>query len=166
MHQSTRTWRVFAALLAGLVIVAATTLVSAAPAEARVNKLTHRQAAKMLRNGHITWSSSGGCSNRYNPTCTSFSKIRHATIRGIKVFKLASNCRVNITGGTETGHASGTYSHWNGYKVDISRNRCVDRYITRNYRSIGGSKWRSGRGNVYYNEGDHWDILYYNCGCD
>ena len=38
----------------------------------------------------------GHCSDRGKRKCTSFS-----------------------TGGTEDGHASGTYSHWNGYKADI-----------------------------------------------
>jgi hypothetical protein len=50
-------------------------------------------------------------------------------VSGIITLKNASGCSINITGGTETGHASGTYSHWNG------------------------------------DEGSHWDITYYTCGC-
>jgi hypothetical protein len=154
-----RVWRGFVTLLACLVAVTAATLVTAAPAEA-ATRLSHREAAKSLRAANITWSSSGGCRDRNNPTCTSFTKIRRGTVRGIKTFKRASHCRVHITGGTETGHASGTYSHWNGWKVDISPTRCVGRYIRRNFTYIGGSRWRSGSGNIYFNEGDHWDIAY------
>lgn len=46
--------------------------------------------------------------------------------------KRSSGCSVNATGGTEVGHASGTYSHWNGYKIDISKYTCVGNYIRNN----------------------------------
>lgn len=36
----------------------------------------------------------------------------------------------------------------------------MGRYIRGNFTYIGGSRWRSGSGNIYYNEGDHWDIAY------
>ncbi|WP_109508771.1 hypothetical protein [Nocardioides speluncae] len=165
MHQSTRTWRAFTALLTGLLIVVATSLVAAAPAEARATRLSHREAAKSLRAANITWSSTGGCSDRNNPTCTSFSKIRRSTVRGIRTFKRASHCRVHITGATETGHdTSLRYSHWRGWKVDISKTRCVKRYIRNNFRNLGLTRgvptWRSSGGNVYRDEGDHWDIAY------
>jgi len=32
----------------------------------------------------------------------------------------------DATGGTETGHASGTCSNYNSYKVDITHDTCVD----------------------------------------
>lgn len=129
-----------------------------------VTKLTHAQATSRLRSSNITWSSSGGCSDRNNPTCTSFEQVNLTTIQGIQTLKSASGCGINVTGGTETGHASGTYSHWNGYKLDISLNSCITNYIKGNFSSIGGSKWESGAGNIYYLEGNHWDITYYNCG--
>ena len=129
-----------------------------------VTKLTHAQATSRLRSSNITWSSSGNCSDRNNPTCTSFSQVNLATIQGIQTLKSASGCGINITGGTETGHASGTYSHWNGYKLDIGLNSCITNYIHNNFASIGGSKWRSAAGNIYYYEVNHWDITYYNCG--
>jgi hypothetical protein len=68
---------------------------------------------------------------------------------------------VTVTGGTETGHASGTCSHWNGYKVDIAITSCVSGHIKRNFSYLGGNKWRSSAGNVYVDEGDHWDSTYY-----
>jgi len=129
-----------------------------------VTKLTHSQATSMLRSSGITWSSSGNCSDRYNSTCTSFSQVNLATIQGAQTLKSASGCALNITGGTEIGHASGTYSHWNGYKLDYSRYTCVGNYIRNNFSYIGGNKWRSGSGNIYFLESNHWDVTYYNCG--
>ena len=72
--------------------------------------------------------------------------------------------RAEHHGRTEVGHASGTYSHWNGYKLDYSLYTCVGNYIRSHFTYIGGSQWRSGSGNIYYLEGNHWDVTYYNCG--
>ena len=130
-------------------------------ADAAGKELSHKAATAKLRAAKISWTSSGGCSNRNNPRCTSFSGVKSGTISGIVTFKKSSKCKVTVTGGTETGHASGTYSHWNGYKVDISPTTCVTNYIKRSFGYIGGNKWRSSAGNVYYNEGNHWDITYY-----
>lgn len=132
--------------------------------------ISHASATAQLSAAGISWTSSGGCSDRYNPTCTSFEGIRQATIDGIITFKRASGCSILITAGTETGHAGGTYSHWNGYKVDISKNSCVANYITRYYTYVGyisgwGYQYRAPSGNLYTDEGNHWDILYYTCGC-
>jgi hypothetical protein len=134
-----------------------------------LTKLTHAQATSIFRAAGITWSSSGGCSDRYNSTCTSFEQINDSTVYGVRTLKTASGCAVNVTGGTEVGHASGTYSHWNGYKVDISKYTCVGNYIHNNFTRIanrgdGALQWRSGAGNIYADEGSHWDITYYNCG--
>jgi hypothetical protein len=91
-------------------------------------------------------------------------------VSGIITYKHASGCSVSITGGTEVGHASGTYSHWNGYKVDISRSTCNDGWIRSAYtyiglRSDGYPMYRAASGNVYTNEGSHRDFVYYTCGC-
>ncbi|MGK5498526.1 hypothetical protein [Streptomyces sp. URMC 125] len=135
-----------------------------APASALVTKLTHAQATSRFRAAGITWSSSGGCSDRTVSTCTSFEQVNLATVQGAETLKSASGCALNVTGGTETGHAGGTYSHWNGYKLDYSLSTCLNNYITGTFAYIGGSKYRSGSGNVYYREGNHWDVTYYNCG--
>jgi hypothetical protein len=137
---------------------------SAGTMTALVTKLTHAQATARLRSSGITWSSSGNCSNRNNPTCTSFEQVNLATIQGAQTLRSASGCALNVTGGTETGHASGTYSHWNGYKLDYSLYACVGNYITSHFTYIGGNKWRSGSGNIYFRESNHWDVTYYNCG--
>ncbi len=148
--------------------VGATTLAPIQSAEA-VTKISHASATSQLSSYSITWSSSGGCSDRYNSTCTSFEQINQTTISGIITYKRSSGCAVNITGGTEVGHASGTYSHWNGYKVDISRSTCNDNRIRGTYtyiglRGDGAPMYKSPAGNIYANEGSHWDITYYNCG--
>lgn len=154
--------------IAAAVLAALTTVSVASPASAETF-LTHAQATAQLSAAGITWSSSGGCSDRNNSTCTSFDQVRQTTISGIKTLKSASGCAINITGGTETGHSSGTYSHWNGYKLDISKYSCIGSYITSNFTYVGyisgwGYQYKSGAGNLYTDEGSHWDILYYNCG--
>ncbi|GAA2659312.1 hypothetical protein GCM10010400_16810 [Streptomyces aculeolatus] len=123
----------------------------------------------MFRSSGITWSSSGGCSDRNNSTCTSFEQLNLASAQGAQTLKSASGCALNITGGTETGHAGGTYSHWNGYKLDFSLSTCVNNYVTGNFayigqRGDGAAMYQSGSGNIYAREGNHWDVTYYNCG--
>jgi hypothetical protein len=135
-----------------------------------LTKLTHAQAASIFNAAGITWSSSGGCSDWNNSTCTSFTNINDSTAYGVRTLKQASGCAVNITGGTETGHASGTYSHRNGYKVDISKYTCVGNYIKNTFTRIanrgdGYPQWKAASGNIYCDEGSHWDITYYTCGC-
>ena len=88
------------------------------------------------------------------------------TVDTIITLKHASGCAINITGGTEVGHASGTYSHYNGYKVDISHNSCIDGYIKNDftyigYRGDGYPQWKAASGNLYCDEGNHWDITVY-----
>lgn len=151
-------------LAASVVLALSSLLFVVGPAEAHT-KISHSSATSQLRNAGITWSSSGDCSDRYNSTCTSFEQINQETISGVITLKRASGCSINATGGTEVGHASGTYSHWNGYKIDISKYTCVGNYIRSNFAYIGGSKYRAPSGNVYYDEGNHWDITYYTCGC-
>jgi hypothetical protein len=150
----------------GAVVGFVATFAFAVPANASGYKMSHSAAASSLRSVGITWSSTGGCSNRNVPTCTSFSQINSGTVNGVKTLKTASGCAVNSTGGTETGHASGTYSHWNGYKVDISKYTCIGNYIRNSFTRIanrgdGYPQWRSAAGNIYCDEGNHWDILYY-----
>ncbi|MCE7001751.1 hypothetical protein LWC34_02680 [Kibdelosporangium philippinense] len=130
----------------------------------QVTKLTHAQATTRLRNAGITWSSSGNCSDRDNPSCTSLEQVNLATIQGAETLKSASGCSLNVTGGTEVGHASGEFSHWNGYKLDYGLNTCINNYVRNTFTPIGGDKWQSGSGNIYYYEQNHWDVTYYNCG--
>ncbi|MGH4029334.1 hypothetical protein ACQB60_10410 [Actinomycetota bacterium Odt1-20B] len=134
-----------------------------------VAKLSHGQAAARFRSAGIKWRSSGGCSDRGRANCTSFTQLNLATARGAITLKSSSRCALTITGGTETGHASGRYSHWNGYKLDFSPTSCLTNHIKRNFTRIadrgdGAKQWRAGSGNIYARESNHWDVTFYNCG--
>jgi hypothetical protein len=95
---------------------------------------------------------------------TSLEGIREATLLEIVWLKSASNATITITGGTEStgGHNDGTYSHANGYKVDLRQNSVLDSYIEENFRrdgTVGGyPAYRSPRGGLYVKEKDHWDV--------
>ncbi|USX52189.1 hypothetical protein [Lentzea sp. HUAS12] len=154
----------FVRTIAAVVAMFAALVMGASVASAAPAKYTHAQATAQLRAAGIAWDSSGNCSDRNRSNCTSFEQINQTTIAGAKTFKSASGCALTITGGTETGHASGTYSHWNGYKVDYRLSSCITNYIKGTFSSIGGNKWKSGAGNIYYLESNHWDVTYYNCG--
>ncbi|WP_424216649.1 hypothetical protein ACN20G_31485 (plasmid) [Streptomyces sp. BI20] len=140
-----------------------------APAAAAATKITHADATNRFRSAGITWRSSGNCSDRNNASCTSFDQLNLDTARGAVTLRQASGCAVTVTGGTETGHAGGTYSHWNGYKLDFALASCLDGYVTRTFpriadRGDGAAQYKSGSGNIYAKEGNHWDVTYYNCG--
>ncbi|WP_327326290.1 hypothetical protein OG735_30205 [Streptomyces sp. NBC_01210] len=158
------------ALLSGALFAPGFGVISGATEANAATKISHATATSMFRSSGITWSSSGGCSDRNNPTCTSFEQLNLATAKGAQTLKSATGCALNITGGTETGHAGGTYSHWNGYKLDYAKSTCVTNYIKNTFSYIGARpgdgapQWRSGSGNVYADEGSHWDVIYYNCG--
>jgi len=129
------------------------------------SRLTHSAAKRILDGASIPIYSSGGCSNRNLPYCTSLETIRCKCITDLVWFKEQSRCSVTVTGGTETGHAGGSQSHWNGYKIDISLSSCVDSYIQNRFtyigiRGDGARMYRDSRRNIYAKEGNHWDILY------
>lgn len=153
-----------------VIIIAAafvTMTIGTGQAAAAVAKMSHAQAvAKFTEYGMDIWSS-GNCTDRNNPNCTSFEQINTETVRGAITLTTYSGCHLTLTGGTETGHGDGTYTHWNGYKLDMSLTSCLADYVSSNFAYIGGSRWQSPAGNVYYKEPDHWDVLFYNCGgCD
>lgn len=162
---ATRHGRRLAGVLAALAIAAAGLFASASPAAA----VSHADAAAQMSAAGIGISSSGGCSDRNVPTCTSLDGVRQATLDGAATLRSASGCALTITGGTETGHAGGTYSHANGYKLDFGTGACIDGYVTGTFtyvgqRGDGAALYRSGAGNEYAREGNHWDVTFYNCG--
>jgi hypothetical protein len=131
----------------------------------KADRLAQHVAQGTLRLNGIKWRSNGHCSNRHRLSCTSLQGIRQGSIAGLIAFKRRSHCRIIVSGGTERGHAQGRFSHWNGYKIDVLPNRCVDRYITKRFRHIGtrgdgAALYRSRSGGIYANEGSHWDLLY------
>lgn len=127
--------------------------------------LTHTIASTWLKRAGLRMKSSGNCTSRHVGTCTSLDSVRTSTVARVIQLKRASGCPVLVTGGTETGHAPGHFSHGNGYKLDITHNPCIDRYITKNHatagtRSDGARLYRSRNGTVFADEIDHWDILF------
>ncbi|KAJ8128787.1 hypothetical protein O1611_g4846 [Lasiodiplodia mahajangana] len=141
-------------------------LAQAGVVERSGTKLTQAEAASRLSAGGVGWTSSGGCSDKTNPTCTSFDGVYSGTVSGAITLKGACGCTVTITGGTETGHASGTYSHANGYKFDFAKNTALNSYITNSFTRIGNRadgypQWQAASGNIYCDEGNHWDVTYY-----
>jgi hypothetical protein len=160
--------KTLAKLVVGACLTATPLSLLASEASAGPKKLTQAQAAAQLRAAGVTWSSSGGCTNRNNGTCTSFDHINASTVAGVITFKKASRCPINITGGTEVGHTAGAFSHANGYKVDINPTPCVTNFIKAHFRHIANRKgdnalqYKSGAGNVYARESNHWDIRYLN----
>ncbi|KAK7037741.1 hypothetical protein VNI00_010702 [Paramarasmius palmivorus] len=142
--------------------------VAASPLEGRSGTpLTQAQAEARLVPQGITASSTGGCTSKSNPSCTSYDGILSGTVDGVITLKRAAGVSsLIITGGTETGHASGTYSHANGYKVDVRHSTQLDSYIKSAFTKIGNRgdgypQWQAASGNIYCDEGSHWDITYY-----
>ena len=130
--------------------------------------LTQAQAEALLKPQGITAYSSGGCTDKTKSNCTSYNGILSGTVNGVITLKNASGASsLVITGGTEVGHStSGTYSHANGYKVDVRHQSIVDSYIKNTFTKIanrgdGYPQWQAASGNIYCDEGSHWDITYY-----
>jgi hypothetical protein len=111
--------------------------------------------------------SNAGISVNYPAPRTSLEGIRRTTIDALVTLKRASGAEIVITGGTESagGHASGTYSHGNGYKVDLRLNPTLNNYIETRFAragTVGGyPAYKSSSGNLYVKEGNHWDVTVY-----
>jgi hypothetical protein len=153
--------------LAALVVAAGVTAYGPA---ATASAVTQASAESQFRAAGISWTSSAGCTTRSNPTCTSFDGIRQSSIDGAVTLRRASGCALTITGGTEVGHAGGTYSHDNGYKIDFARSSCLTAWVQGTYayigvRGDGAPQYQAASGNIYADEGNHWDVTYYTCGC-
>jgi hypothetical protein len=135
------------------------------PMMARASRLSQHVALDTLRLNGIALRSNGNCTARRNPSCTSLEGVRRGSVEGLIAFRRQSKCRIIVSGGTEIGHARGRYSHWNGYKIDVLPNKCVNRFIHSRFRNVGmrgdgAELYRSPRGVVYADEGHHWDLLY------
>ncbi|TFK44038.1 hypothetical protein BDQ12DRAFT_595072 [Crucibulum laeve] len=129
--------------------------------------LTQAQVEVILLPDNITASASGNCTDRNNPTCTSYEGLLSGTVDGIVSFKQAAGATsLVITGGTEVGHANGTFSHGNGFKLDVRHASVIDDFIHSNFTQIadradGFPQWQTEIGDLYCDEGTHWDITYF-----
>ncbi|MDF2705486.1 hypothetical protein AB0C18_30865 [Nonomuraea muscovyensis] len=128
-------------------------------------RMSHDHAAKYLLGAGLRYRSTGHCTDRHVNTCTSLDSVRTGTVARIIALKHASDCPIMVTGGTEVGHAPGRFSHGQGYKLDISHNACIDRYIAQHsepagVRGDGARLYRAPSGTVYADESDHWDIMF------
>jgi len=105
--------------------------------------------------------------------CVTLEGIRPATIAGVVSLKSRCGCTVFITGGTEGGHAAGTYSHDTGYKIDLSADQSLTNFIKGNaatfqYEGVrsgthGGPIYRdlvTGAEYVLESNPPHWDVTY------
>ncbi|MBP6869196.1 MAG: hypothetical protein KBC16_03770 [Candidatus Pacebacteria bacterium] len=134
------------------------------PGQISPGQLTHAQALAQLQAAGIGISSSGNCSDRTNSRCTSLDGIRADTVAQVVAVKNScSGCSVTVTGGTETGHSAGTYSHGTGYKIDLRVTTELDTYfqgMTRSGSRGGDPRYIDRCGNEYVKEGSprHWDI--------
>ncbi|MFF0428368.1 peptidoglycan-binding protein [Streptomyces sp. NPDC004520] len=106
---------------------------------------------------------------------TSLEGVRARTIQGVIALKKASRCTIVITGGTESGHSAGPYSHAKGYKLDLrtrDEGRCVTNWI-KNTQHKGAPRGKDARWygtlngvsaefvyEVPRNGGVHWDITF------
>ena len=83
---------------------------------------TQSEAETLLRAAGIGVTSSGGCSDPTNSSCTSLTNMPSTVIQGLIKLKNDTGCSFNVTGGTEVGHQS----HGQGLpKVDITQNDCL-----------------------------------------
>lgn len=95
--------------------------------------------------------------------CTSLVGLRDNTINQIIAIRNSCTaCSITVTGGAEPGHEGGSYSHANGYKVDLGLNGTLDAFLMRlpgpTTRSDGARVYRDSCGNEYAKESTHWDI--------
>ncbi|KAB8184127.1 hypothetical protein [Microbispora catharanthi] len=128
-------------------------------------RIGHARAAGLLLDAGVRWKSTEDCADRRRPYCTSLEAIRYGTLMRTVDLRRDSGCPVTVTGGTETGHADGRYSHGTGYKVDLAHNRCLDAYVTRTYRywrtrADGAALYRAAPSDVWADEPTHWDVLF------
>jgi len=92
-----------------------------------VGKLTNAEAIAKLNSGIIVKNGA------------SLENIRITTVDGLNAFQNKFGEPIVITSGTDGDHNSGTYSHAEGYKVDLrtNNNQKLVNYVTANGKSSG-----------------------------
>lgn len=135
----------------------------------RLIPLSEQQARSALQQAGISINKSacpdGGAYQNVSGGCTSVEGIKDSTVEKVIALKQACNCAIEITGGTELGHAQGIVSHASGDKVDLQPNSALDSYIQNNFsyigiRSDGAKQYKTAYGTIFAQEGTHWDIVF------
>jgi hypothetical protein len=127
--------------------------------------LRQQEAGALLRGAGLRWISSGHCTRRTNPHCTSLDGLRTSTLGGVLQLREDSRCGLVISGGTERGHARGPFSHGAGYKLDILPSRCLNHFVRHRYRRIhtrgdGSPLYQAPERTLFAREPSHWDITF------
>jgi hypothetical protein len=99
--------------------------------------------------------------------CTDLYGIRSSVQKEMFYIAQKVGGKIYVTGGTEVGvHASGQYSHAEGYKVDIANTASVNAYVTKNFTSYTDPNrpktpaYKNPQtGAIWYKEDTHWDVL-------
>jgi len=91
--------------------------------------------------------------------------IQQVVVDEVVSLKNSCGCDVVVNSATGGNHADGTYSHANGWKVDLDDTTSLNNYISQNFTnthqvrsSDGAVKWLSPTGVAYYRESTHWDV--------
>ncbi len=117
----------------------------------------------ILRDNGITVSSTGNCADQNNSNCTSLNGLQSSALSGAIDMVQNCGCSLNVSGGTETGHGSGQYSHSSGYKLDFSFNERLDSYIqgwTNTGRRGDNAQTYTSGNTVCAREDNHWDCTF------
>jgi hypothetical protein len=127
--------------------------------------MRQQEAGALLHSAGLRWISSGHCTRRTNPHCTSLDGLRPSTLGGVLRLREDSRCGLVISGGTERGHAHGQFSHGAGYKLDILPNRCLNHFVRHHYRRVhtrgdGSALYRAPERSLFARERSHWDITF------
>ncbi len=110
------------------------------------------------------------CTGSNGSGCTNVGGMRTATVQQVTTLSnLCTKCGIVVTGGSEPGHAvKGSYTHGNGYKVDLRNSNAALNDLLKNLRRTGsrggdsgGPIFKDNCGNEYVNESNHWDITVY-----
>ena len=141
---------------------------AASPPSPQNAALSEQEIRKQLEQAGITVNKNacpaGTAYQNVSGGCTSLEGVQSSTMTAAVQLKQSCNCSIEITGGTELGHAAGPTSHAGGYKLDFSLNPALDQYVQKldyiGARSDGVQQYRAANGTVFAKEGDHWDVTF------
>lgn len=89
------------------------------------NSLTNAEAVRRLE-------AAGVCGGRTGVQClstASLAGVKESTVAQAIALHNACRCTFTITSGTDGRHATGAYSHGNGFKLDIRRGPALDAFV-------------------------------------